>query len=119
VLGFRAVIEARMADHQRRLRLPGNLTFTTLTIALALVGCGDDSSPADGGGRDATAMDATARDASERDGTIADATGIDSAAVLFCIFDSSLDAGGPFDAAVCSGTVTDPEDCPPGCRAVG
>jgi len=116
-----------MPEERRKLRLPGKVAWTTLQIAFALSGasCGDDDrSPTDA----SPAADVVVIDSPSIDSAIADAradspidSGMDSGPepLLFCIFDSSIDGGPDFDAATCSGTVTDPLDCPPGCRAVG
>ena len=126
------------------LTLPGKLAWTVLQVAAALAGgsCGDDDgapadtgpvvdmAPSDLGERDADG-DAAA-DARVDDARIEDAVAMDTGPTdaepdfgfldfgppeLFCIYDSSLDAG--IDANVCGTTVSNPDDCPPGCRAVG
>lgn len=108
-----------MSDDRKRLRLPGKVAWSTLSIALALAGagCGDDSGGSDASARDATAIDAPGRDSGDTDAAGADALA-DSGTVLFCI-PGDEDTGMPFDAATCGTVVSDPADCPPGCRAVG
>ena len=105
-----------MADERRTLRLPGNLTWSTLCVALALSGasCGDDDAapPVDASPppSDVALVDAPARDGGEVDSFVPPSE-------LFCIYDNSVDAA--VDAASCNHTVELPDACAEGCRAVG
>jgi hypothetical protein len=106
-----------MREERRRIRLPSQVAWTTMSIALALAGagCGDDDTPTDAEPpRDVAVADAPVRDSAIRDSAIADVQ-----ETFFCIPDGEIDSGPAFDAATCGSVVTDIDDCPPGCRAVG